>query len=574
MLITAILSDNPFEPPPTGPFVPPPVTHFALQPKLPPGPSPCSTDIGAPSKKLPTPINVECLQRDLTGYDPILKTQIIKGFNNGFDLGFRGHANNRTNIANLKSAIQHPEVVDKNISKELKAGRIAGPFKMIPFDKFQLNPIGVVPKKTPGSFRMITNLSSPQGNSINDNISDIFSKVNYASFSEAIKMIIDAGPNAFLAKTDIEHAFRLIPINPNQYHLLCFKWNNSYYFDRCLPMGARSSCQIFELLSSAIQFILLKQGLNHCTHYLDDFLIANSSLSKCQTDLDTLLSTCTQLNIPIANDKTVAPTQVIQYLGIEIDTIRKTVKLPNEKLDKCKTEIRSLLERKKCSLRELQSLLGLLQFACRVIVPGRTFLQNLYGLTMGCSKPYHKIRLSKNTKKDLLIWLKFLEHFNGVSLYKEQLFLDPSVIQIFTDASKSLGAGAVFGNSWFSVAWPSKWWPEQNITFLEFIPIVLALETWGQKLRNSCVQLQTDNIALVFIINKQSSKEMLVKALLRRLMLTALRFNILLQATHIPGYKNYLSDSLSRLQITKFFTLHPTAHKSPSHIEPLPLKMS
>ena len=46
-----------------------------------------------------------------------------------------------------------------------------------------------------------------------------------------------AGPGFFLAKTDIKNAFRIIPIHPRDYHLLGIKWNGSYYYDHCIPMG-------------------------------------------------------------------------------------------------------------------------------------------------------------------------------------------------------------------------------------------------------------------------------------------------------------------------------------------------
>ena len=509
----------------------------------------------------------------MTDYDPILKTKLINGFKNGFDLGYRGIPNNDLNVSNLSSVKDNTSIIDAAISKELTAKRISGPFKYPPFKNFQINPIGIVPKKNPGSFRMITNLSSPSGTSINDKIADIFSNVSYVSFDEAIKIIIAAGPHAFLSKSDIQSAFRLLPIHPNQYHLLSFRWNNLYYYDRCLPMGARSSCQLFELFSSALQFILENKEIKFIVHYLDDFLIANSSFNKCKDDLDLFLSTCKALNIPIALDKTFTPSQNIQFLGLDIDTVAETIKVPSEKIHKARTEIMKILNLKKCTLRDWQSLLGLLQFMCRAVVPGRAFLQNLYRVMVGCSKPFHRIRITKNIKKDLLIWLEFLKHFNGVSLYRDEMFLSPTSIHIFTDSSQSLGTGAVWENNWFALPWPSAWWSFQNITFLELMPIVLAIETWGHFWKNKCVIFNTDNLALVFVINKQSSKEDLVRQLIRRLVLTALKHNILLKAVHIPGNFNTLSDCLSRLQIARFFTLHPTAHKNPSSTTPLPLKL-
>ena len=53
------------------------------------------------------------------------------------------------------------------------------------------------------------------------------------------------------------------------------------------------------------------------------------------------------------------------------------VRLPEEKLRKCVTLIYEFLKRKKVSLKEMQSLIGLLNFTCSVVIPGRTFLRRL-----------------------------------------------------------------------------------------------------------------------------------------------------------------------------------------------------
>ena len=522
---------------------------------------------------LPTPIKVDILSLHLCKYDKILSAKLVSGFRHGFDLGFRGHASCNLNTSNLTSAKSHPEVITKSISEEIAAGRVMGPFLRPPFDIFQVNPIGVVPKKTPGTFRFITNLSSPASQSINDNIHDIFAEVSFSTIEDAIRHIIAVGPGAFLAKSDIESAFRLIPIHPNQYHLLVFKWNDSFFFDRCLPMGARSSCQIFELFSSALQHIINQAGVPHSLHYLDDFLFINSSAHNCSIDLNKFLEICKEINVPISTKKTVFPTQCITFLGFEINTLLETIKIPEDKILRAKNEIISLLEKSKCTLKELQSLLGLLQFTCKVIVPGSAFLGQLYRLTIGCTRPFHRIRLSSNAKQDLRIWLLFLQSFNGVTLYREQLFLSPSVQKIFTDASKTLGLGAVFGNKWFSIPWPSQWWTQQNITLLELVPIVQALEIWGPLLRNKCVQLNTDNQALTHVINTQSSKETLVRILVRKLVLLALKFNVLVRAVHLPGKLNSLSDALSRLQVAQFHLLHPSADSYQTITPPLPERL-
>ena len=89
-----------------------------------------------------------------------------------------------------------------------------------PFQSFCVSPLGLIPKKIPGDFRLIHHLSFPKGMSINDGIASENTHVQYARVSDAIKLIKRAGPGCYLAKTDIKSAFRIIPIHPNDYPLL------------------------------------------------------------------------------------------------------------------------------------------------------------------------------------------------------------------------------------------------------------------------------------------------------------------------------------------------------------------
>ena len=233
-----------------------------------------------------TPVLPDQLDSYLDGYDELLREDLVKGFKFGFELGFVGTTNNNSKVTNLKSSFENAKVVKRKMLKELSEKRFSGPFSTPPYKNFQINPIGLVPKKEPNSFRMITNLSSPEGRSINDNISKEFSSVSYASIQDAIKILLELGKGAYMAKTDVKNAFRIIPIKPDNQNLLGMKWEGQFYFDRCLPMGASSSCHIFEKFSSALEFIVKKQGISNVIHYLDDFLILNKSKSECTEDLE------------------------------------------------------------------------------------------------------------------------------------------------------------------------------------------------------------------------------------------------------------------------------------------------
>ena len=257
------------------------------------------------------------------------------------------------------------------------------------------------------------------------------------------------------------------------------------------------------------------------------------------------------------------PQKVLPFLGITLDTILMEARLPREKLAKCSQLLAEMLDKKAVRLRELQSLLGLLNFCCSVVLPGRAFLRRLYDLTIGVSKPFHFIRLSKETKEDLRTWQDFLENFNGKSFFHDQRILSSDRLRLFTDAAGATGYGAILGRSYFYGEWPEAW-KSFNITVLEFYPIVAALAVWGAALAGKNLELMTDNAAIVSVINKQTSKEKLVMCLLRKFVWYCLKYNICCSATHVAGTKNLIADSLSRLQMDRFAQLAPWASPLPT----------
>ena len=95
------------------------------------------------------------------------------------------------------------------------------------------------------------------------------------------------------------------------------------------------------------------------------------------------------MGVPIARDKIFDAATILDVAGIELDTIEMTTRLPADKIRKCEAAIAVLDQKKRVTLHQLQSVIGLLNFACSVIVPGRAFLRRLIDLTIGLTKPYH-----------------------------------------------------------------------------------------------------------------------------------------------------------------------------------------
>lgn len=146
---------------------------------------------------------------------------------------------------NHKSVNDHSDVIQNHIEKSLLLDRIAGPFLEPPFVHFVSSPLGIVPKSEPGKFRIIHDLSYSKNASVNSGVPKENSQVHYDSIDDIVRLVFQCGSGCLMAKTDIKGCFQNSSYHPLDYHLLGFSWNGNYYFDKCLPMGASSSCQIF-----------------------------------------------------------------------------------------------------------------------------------------------------------------------------------------------------------------------------------------------------------------------------------------------------------------------------------------
>lgn len=514
-----------------------------------------------------SPINSNYLDQLLSIYPKVQDAKCLSlGFKSGFSLNFNG-PRKRLEFRNMISAFQYTSQVQEKIDKEVQLGRILGPFSDPPMFNLRCNPIGLVPKKQ-GGWRMITNLSYPTGNSVNDFIDPNICSVNYATFDDAISLIAKKGEGALLAKMDISNAFRLLPVCPQDFCLLGLKHADLYYIDKCLPMGCSLSCSLFEKFSTFLHWELSRRSeLESIIHYLDDFLFVGSDNSLECKDLMTHFEVlCLELGIPLALEKTEGPVTCLSFLGLGIDTISMTIFVPGDKVTELLGKIHVILESKKVTLREMQSLAGSLAFVVKALPAGRAFCSRIYGSFVGVRKPHHFVRITKGIKLDLLMWVQFLSEFNGRTQFPNLVWQEDEALHFYSDSSGSQGCGVVFGKHWCCVQWPHSW-PEEiyrDITLLELIPIVLGVIIWAEKLKDKKLLLHIDNLSLVHIINRKSSTTNRIMTLVRMLVLQTLRFNIQIRAQHIQGVKNEIADAISRFQWSRFRQLAPWADPHPS----------
>ena len=154
---------------------------------------------------------------------------------------------------NMPSARQHKQIISDYLANELARKRMLGPLPPHSIQGAYPNRIGVIPKgQNTGKWRLITDISFPPGRSVNISIPDCLCSLTYMTVDDVAAKVATLGRGTLLAKVDIESAYRLIPIHPDDRLLLAIKWEGHIYIDAMLPFGLCSAPKIFNAVADAL----------------------------------------------------------------------------------------------------------------------------------------------------------------------------------------------------------------------------------------------------------------------------------------------------------------------------------
>ena len=215
--------------------------------------------------------------------DKLLVQFVLEGISKGFHIGFVALLSSLNSArSNLHSAFEHPEVVTDYLCPEVSLGRVVGPFPLHAVPHVHVSRFGVIPKRQPGKWKPIVDLSYSKGHSVNDGFPAHFCSLQYVTIDKAIKGIIQSGQGTLLAKINVKSAFCLLPIHPADRHLLGMEWQGGVYIDTCLPFGLRPAPKLFNVLAELLSWTAKQNNVSFLIHYLDDFLtMGPPSSSRC-----------------------------------------------------------------------------------------------------------------------------------------------------------------------------------------------------------------------------------------------------------------------------------------------------
>ena len=235
----------------------------------------------------------------------------------------------------------------------------------------------------------------------------------------------------------------------------------------------------------------------------------------------------------------VPPATSVICLGVEINTVAGTISIPADKLRQISDTVKDWKDKKMCSKRQLQSLLGHLLYIHKCVRPFRYFL-NRRLQTLRSNYGNASIKLDADFHRDPRWFDRFLPLYNGVSLYDHKTCDH----QVHLNACLQ-GLGGVWQNCVYHLP-ISYGYKGLNIEHLEMVNILVALKVLCRQWARKRVLIHSDNQAVVCVLQLCRAKDLFLGASARNIWLWAATHDIDLMYVHVVGKHNRTADLLSR----------------------------
>ena len=465
-------------------------------------------------------------------------------------------------FANTTTVSDHHELVAERIAEYISIGAI----QALPSDSpppLLVQPLHVIIKegKKP---RLVIDLSR--------NLNQLLPQTSfhYASVQDAVHL---STPHCFYSKLDISNCFLSFPLHPSTYKYFVFQFDHKYYQFVRLPFGLSTAPRVCTLLLSVIQFTLEQLQLRWFVIWMISYsflILASASAQHLATAIDV----CQQFGLVVNAKKTEGPSQQMQFLGIQLDSVACTLSISSQRTQEMMVLLLhhfNIPSSTPVRVKQIMSFVGKLNFVSQVLPSSRPFMRRLLDVIQGKRKQ-QRCRLPTEFKLDCAIWLQRIQQWNGLiswSIYTQQPFV------IVSDASTT-GFGfylqsfpsnipfehiptALLPRSGVSGTWHSSMshlLTNRSIAYLELFSVVYALTMLASVLHHQSVLILTDNASNVPIINKLRTGSPGIIGLLRSLAELSATHVFACTARHISGESNVLADFLSRP------TLHLHQHLS------------
>ncbi len=498
----------------------------------------------------------------------------------GFPLGYEGPHVPTPTFKNHGSAEAYPDAVAQFIREESAHGSLIGPFDAQPFIPWtQVSPLMTRPKRGSTARRVIVDLSFPQGSSVNsftprETYCGTPQKLTLPSADTLQQQISTMQGPCYLYSCDVARAYRNIPLDPLAWPLCNIQFNGKFYIDTSLSFGARWSAAGCQRVTDAVKYIMAKAG-HTVINYIDDIVGLAQTLDQATQGFLMLQRTLASLGLPEATSKACPPAPTIIWLGIEFDSVNRTMRIPQEKLSETIALVSHWLSRSEISIRQLRSLLGKLLHIAQCSRPARLFLNRILATYRDNSR-LHVISINHHFRRDLQWFKDHLPQANGVYMMDT-----PRAAHSTLECDSCMtGGGAIWQSFCHHTEYPGFITDSPlSICHLEALNCVVSLKLWAPKMSGTTVQLLCDSMVTVHTLINAKGRDPFMLKCAREIWLICAKHAINLLPSHAPGTEMAgRADALSRRHLDSHYDklctdLITTSNLSPCSIDPYMFKL-
>ena len=389
-------------------------------------------------------------------------------------------------------------------------------------------------EKKDGKFRMILNLKK-----LNQ-----FTTKKHFKMDTLTTIMRLVEKDCFMACLDLKDAYYSVPIAKKDRKYLRFKWQGQLYQFTCLPNGLSCAPRKFtKLLKPALSELHMQGHLS--SGYIDDIYLQGKTYHACLTNVVDTVTQFDSLGFVAHPDKSIfEPTQNLEILGFQINSVRMIITLTEEKAHKLRNKCMNLREQVSPTIREVASAIGKIVSAFPGVMYGPLHYRHL---EHDKTTALHRTHWNFDKHMDLtpLAIAELDWWISNVLTSKNVLSRDHPSSTLTTDASNE-GWGAVVEQSSTGGLW-SAGEKMHHINYLELLAVFLGLQAFYQTHHDIHVRLMIDNSTAVAVINHMgTSHSTVLNALCKQIWEWCVLRNIWISAAHIPGKANTEADLESR----------------------------
>ena len=368
----------------------------------------------------------------------------------------------------------------------------------------------------------------------------------------------------FLSSIDLTEAYSSVFVSRSHWCYLMFEWKGETFCYTCIPSGISNGPCLFTRLCKPLLAYLCHQGVE-IVIYIDDTFLRAANEEELNRRLKITMHTLEGCGFLINHDKSVLhPTQKLEFLGFDIDTVAFTISLLESKRTKWKCMIDNVLRipSKKLSICQLAKIIGTMvaTFPCSLHAQLHYRVLEHFkmkSLAKNSFKWTAKISLSRDCIQELQWWASNL----FTDKFSRSLQVDPVDVCLFTDTC-DYGFGHIIDEDPLQGVF-SEEQKRLSINTKELLAIYYAFVVCKDQLRNKHVLIHSDSTTALSCIRKRGSQDVMCDRITVRLYEFASYHNITISGTHISGFENSTADrAVGFFLISLILTLNGPVHRN------------